>query len=199
MRLFSYIVRYDIGFGPNPFHGMCTLATCKQEIRLKAKVGDWVVGTGSKGKGLEGHLVYAMCVDQIVDFDTYWKSPQFAHKIPTAHGSQKQAYGDNIYHHGDDDEWVQANSRHSFADGLPNPGHIAKDTKADAVLIGTDFIYFGGSGPLIPDDLRSGPGLDLVHDRSFHRCQFSKERIDATVEWIHSLGIGVHGRPDDWE
>ena len=52
MRLYSYVVRYDIGFAPNPFHGWCTLATCKQDIRIKARVDDWTVGTGSRTTGL---------------------------------------------------------------------------------------------------------------------------------------------------
>lgn len=199
MTVFSYIVRYDIGFAPNPFHGMCTLATCKQEIRTKAKVRDWIVGTGSKPNGLEGHLVYAMQIDEIVNFDTYWRDPRFAHKIPTSRGSRKQAYGDNIYHRDSSGEWVQADSRHSFADGSPNRGHIDRDTKADAVLIGREFIYFGGAGPEVPSDLRTKHGVDLVHSRPAHRCKFPDSLVEDTTEWVRSLGTGVQGRPRDWK
>ena len=52
--LFSYVVRYDSGFAPNPFHGFCTLATCKPGIRAHANVGDWVVGTASGGPPVRG-------------------------------------------------------------------------------------------------------------------------------------------------
>ena len=31
MTLYSYIVKHDNGFAPNPFHGFCTLACCKPE------------------------------------------------------------------------------------------------------------------------------------------------------------------------
>lgn len=199
MRLFSYIVRYDFGFAPNPFHGMCTLATCKPKIRATAQIDDWVIGTGSTTKGLDAHLVYAMRVDEIVDFGIYWSDPRFARKIPTARGSQKQAYGDNIYRRGTTGEWIQANSRHSLKDGSPNPGHIEKDTNTDAVLIGREFVYFGGSGPKIPHDLRTGHGMDLIHEGPGHRCRFPQELVDATVEWIHSLGTGILGRPDGWD
>ena len=48
MRLHSYVVARDYGFAPNPFFGVCTLATCKPKIRSAAKLGDWVMGTGSK-------------------------------------------------------------------------------------------------------------------------------------------------------
>lgn len=198
MTLFSYIVRYDIGFAPNPFHGSCTLATCKQEIRVKARVDDWVIGTGSKAKGMEGRLVYAMRVDEILTFDEYWSDQRYGHKVPTSRGSRKQAYGDNIYHRDETQVWIQADSRHSLADGSPNLGHVARDTRADAVLIGREFVYFGGSGPAVPDSLRTGYSVDLVHDRPSHRCRFSDDLVEATVSWVRSLGTGMQGRPADW-
>lgn len=37
-------VARDYGFAPNPFFGVCTLATCKPRIRSVAQIGDWVVG-----------------------------------------------------------------------------------------------------------------------------------------------------------
>jgi len=36
MKVYSYIVAYDSGFAPNPFHGICTLACCKPTIRRTA-------------------------------------------------------------------------------------------------------------------------------------------------------------------
>lgn len=29
MRIFVYVVKFDSGFAPNPFHGWCTLACCQ--------------------------------------------------------------------------------------------------------------------------------------------------------------------------
>jgi hypothetical protein len=46
--LYSYVVRSDSGFAPNPFGEYCTLACCKPQIRKRARVGDWIVGCGSK-------------------------------------------------------------------------------------------------------------------------------------------------------
>ena len=71
MKLYSYVVRYDFGFAPNPFHGFCTLATCKPGIRRTASVGDWVIGTGSADYDLVGRLVYAMKVAEVLDFNAY--------------------------------------------------------------------------------------------------------------------------------
>jgi len=39
--LYSYIVKTDTGFAPNPFHGFCTLACCKPIMRRKIR--DYIV------------------------------------------------------------------------------------------------------------------------------------------------------------
>lgn len=52
MRLYSYVVKHDTGFAPNPFFGYCTVACCKSEIRLKAEKGHWIVGLTPKAKGI---------------------------------------------------------------------------------------------------------------------------------------------------
>jgi hypothetical protein len=199
VRLYSYVVRYDIGFAPNPFHGWCTLATCKQDIRARAQVGDWIVGTGSKTHGLSDRLVYAMRVEEILDFDAYWVDPRFARKRPNLRGSLKNVYGDNIYHRGSEGGWVQENSRHSLEDGSPNFGHVSQDTKADAVLISRNFVYYGGSGPVIPAHLRSGHGMDLVHGRPSYRVGFPGRMRDAVIDWIRDdLEEGLQADPRDW-
>ena len=61
--MFSYVVARDFGFAPNPFFGVCTLATCKPKIRAAAEVGDWIIGTGSAERKRSGHVVYAMEVE----------------------------------------------------------------------------------------------------------------------------------------
>lgn len=198
MRLFSYVVRYDFGFAPNPFEGYCTVATCKPDIRRAATVGDWIVGTGSAQKSLAGRLVYAMQVGEVLSFDDYWKDVRFARKVPTDAGAVKRAYGDNIYHHGDDGEWIQADSRHSLDGGELNPEHLRVDTGVDAVLVGSRFSYFGGAGPAVPPSLREGFEVDLVHSGRGHRCRFPQELIEAAVAWFDTLDTGVLGRPADW-
>ncbi|SSY70238.1 hypothetical protein [Alysiella crassa] len=40
MKIISYVVKYDYGFAPNPYHGFLTLATCKPVIRSNAEIGD---------------------------------------------------------------------------------------------------------------------------------------------------------------
>lgn len=44
MNLYSYVITRDYGFAPNPFWGICSLATCKPQIRQRALKGDWIAG-----------------------------------------------------------------------------------------------------------------------------------------------------------
>ena len=144
MRLYSYIVAYDYGFAPNPFYGICTLATCKPNIRRVASIGDWVIGTGSKRRGRRGHLVYAMRVGEALTFDQYWADPRFYPKRPNLRGSLKQAFGDSIYWRDKYNRWHQEDSHHSHEGGQPNLRNIEHDTQTNRVLVGDYYAYWGG-------------------------------------------------------
>jgi hypothetical protein len=197
MALYSYVVARDYGFAPNPFWGYCTLATCKPDVRRSAQVGDWVVGTGSAVRGRKGYIVYAMKVAEAMTFDAYWRDPRFEQKKPNLRGSNKRAFGDNIYH-AVDGRWLQLDSHHSFADGRPNPRNIKNDTQADRVLVATDFTYWGGSGPRLPENLRDFEGHDLCIGRGYKKY-FPAAMEKAFVEWRDSQHVGgCVGRPLDW-
>ena len=60
MKLYSYIITRDYGFAPNPYGGMCTLATCKPVIRRKAQIGDWVAAIGGSSTPVSGKVVLMM-------------------------------------------------------------------------------------------------------------------------------------------
>lgn len=199
MRLHSYVLDHDFGFAPNPFHGVCTLATCKPTIREHAAIGDYVVGTGCAKRGRRGHLVYFMRVEEVTDHDSYWSDPRFVAKRPSLRGSKMQAFGDNIYHRdAASSQWLQANSLHSHADGSPNPANIARDTRSRKVLIGSDCAYWGGSGPQIPSAFRDFGGVDVCAGRG-HRNRFSDALRDEFIEWLNSLGeCGYIAAPIDW-
>ena len=69
--------------------------------------------------------------------------------------------GDNIYHYDPKrDEWHQADSHHSNADGSVNPHNLATDTKSDKVLISRHFFYFGRDAPTIPRNLLQTIGFE---------------------------------------
>lgn len=197
MTLFSYVVARDYGFAPNPFGGFCTLATCKPDIRRDAQVGDWVAGTGTATRGRKGNLVYAMKVAEAMTFDAYWADPRFQYKKPDLRASKKLAFGDNIYHRVDG-TWLQENSHHSFPDGAPNDRNIRNDTRTDRVLIGTEFAYWGGSGPKIPPNLRNYQGHDICIGRGYKK-HYPAGMEAEFIAWISSLQAhGYLGRPLDW-
>ena len=195
-KLYSYIVARDYGFAPNPFYGFCTLATCKPKIRKAAQVGDWVVGTGSKTKGRDGRIVYAMRVTETMTFDEYWRDFRFYDKRPDLYSSRKKAYGDNIYHRENAGaDWEQLDSHHSLAYGGLNIKNKDNDTKANRVLISNDFVYWGGDGSLIP--LFNGESVCCT--TQCHRCRFDENVVRGFIKWVRGLGdSGCCGKPLDW-
>ena len=201
MNLFSYIVARDYGFAPNPFHGYCTLATCKPVIRSGALVGDWIIGTGAKKKyNLPGYLIYAMKVEETVSFEEYWNDQRFLCKRPVLNGSLKQLQGDNIYHRGPSG-WIQADSHHSLADGRPNPGNMKHDTSVDRVLIATHFGYFGSNAIRIPAELRhpASSEKDICCATQGHR-KFQDAAAKAFEAWFQALDrYGLQGMPLEFD
>lgn len=201
MKLFSYVVARDYGFAPNPFYGICTLATCKPRIRASANVGDWVVGIGSSIRNREKRIVYAMRVTEAIAFTSYWTDPRFLKKRPNLRGSKKQAFGDNIYSKDlNIGTWHQANSHHSHEDGSVDHGNVVADTQTNRVLVSDDYIYWGGSGPEMPDAFFDyGPDHLTIRVVRNHKSDFSTEFIQAFIDWIRGLGLkGYQGEPLDW-
>lgn len=201
-RIYSYVVRYDSGFAPNPFYGYCTLATCKPEIRRKTEVGDWVVGSASNDRSIRrgGYLVYAMKVTETMTFNDYAADPRFVAKKPVRTGSRKQSCGDNIYFRDAlNGDWRQRDSFHSREDGQINPQHVARDTRVNRVLISDDFIYFGGMGPAFPDDLHDRDGKQLCKTGIGSSCFEDPQLVDRLVLWIRGFGYcGYQGPPQEW-
>ncbi|MFK0642745.1 MULTISPECIES: hypothetical protein [unclassified Ochrobactrum] len=202
MSIYSYIVRYDSGFAPNPFYGFCTLATCKPLIRKHAKIGDWVVGCGSADRAVRrgGHLVHAMRVTETLTFQEYDADARFQRKKPIRNGSRKQSAGDNIYFTvTGTDGWSQRDSFHSNSEGLPNPRHVANDTQVDRVLVSNHFIYFGGEGPTFPDDLLDSKGRHICKD-GIGRSKFEDAAMETRlIGWLGSIGpMGLRGSPFEW-
>ena len=199
MCLFSYVVSRDYGFAPNPFYGICTLATCKPRIRRTASVGDWVVGTGSQKRDRQGFLVYVMLVSEVMTFNEYWTDPRFSRKRPNLKGSVKQAFGDNIYFKNEDGRWHQQDSHHSYRGGKWNQHNIQRDTSADRVLIGEEYVYWGRESPKIPKRFRDYKGGDICKTGPGHKCTFPAGLVEEFIQWFCSLDVhGYQGEPLDW-
>ena len=193
MRCFSYIVRRDYGFAPNPFSQICTLATCKPGIRNSAEIGDWVIGTGSKTLGFKNMLIFAMRIAEKLDFNEYFRKQRFQSKKPLLNGSLKQMYGDNIYSYdAKSKEWRQANSHHSHDDGSPNKHNMNRDLSSKFVLISEEFYYFGNRAVLVPEQFRE----KICLRSQGYKNNFPEEFIERFMNWLqNSNECGYFGDP----
>lgn len=202
MKLYSYVVRYDSGFAPNPFYGWCTLATCKPRIRNSAEVGDWIVGTGSNNRQVQRgeHLVYAMRVTETMTFSDYDVDPRFQLKKPYRRGSRKQSCGDNIYYRdAANKHWLQRDSFHSNVDGTRRANHVDRDTRTNRVLVSNQFVYLGGIGPRVPAGLAAADGRPLCKEGIGYYAFVDQTFIAKVEEWLASLGAsGYQGPPFEW-
>ncbi|MBW3780414.1 hypothetical protein GL270_03985 [Aeromonas veronii] len=152
--LYAYAITRDFGFAPNPFHGACTLATCKPRIRKSANVDDWILGIGgAKLRTANKKCILLMKITEKISFNDYWSDSRFSLKKPSRNGSHVQMLGDNIYHQDIDETWIQEDSHHSNPDGSYNITNLERDTKSTFVLISNHFYYFGNAA--IDIDLQS--------------------------------------------
>ena len=183
---YSYVVARDYGFAPNPFWGVLTLATCKPKIRKNANVGDYVIGHSTASDG--NKLIFIMKVGRIISFDEYWNSVEFEIKKPVMNGSLIRKYGDNIYHHNDEGEWIQEDSHHSLENGIVNKDNLNRDTSAtDNVLIANDFIYLGNSRIDFPEEFK-----DLICTHIGHKVvdeKNAKALWDYLVDLYPEMGL----------
>ncbi len=148
--LYIYVVARDFGFAPNPFHGLCTLATCVPRIRASAQIGDWILGVGGSRLRATGKCIYLMKVSEVLTFNDYWSDTRFYRKRPVRNGSSLMMVGDNVYHQEPgNDTWIQSDSHHSNPDGTTNHMNLETDTSSDHVLVSDHFYYFGRSAPTI--------------------------------------------------
>lgn len=199
MTVWSYKISRDYGFAPNPFFGFCTVACCKPGIRKGAKLGDLIVGCGSTALNLEGKMIFAMIVEEKLSFDEYWQDERFLKRRPSFQASRALMYGDNIYHSDGRNNWEQSDSHHSYDDGRINTDNADRDLKANAVLVSTNFSYFGDQAVNIPSHLRNFEGDDLYpHIRDF-RNGYSEIMQEAVFDWYNSLPRGRLGRPNSWK
>lgn len=206
MKIFSYRLTRDYGFAPNPFHGFCTLATCKPDIRGVANVGDWVLGIAASklSTELSNRLIYAMKICSKISFEKYWRGPEFQCKKPAINGSLVAAYGDNIYHRAENGEWIQEDSHHSYPGGIKNMENLNRDTgrlrsgRKDFVLISDHFFYWGNQAVSVPDTFFDD---DRYHRTlckgAYHRSDYSPEFINDFFSWFDGQEFqpGYHGDP----
>lgn len=190
MKYYYYVISRDFGFAPNPNFGYCTLATCKPVIRRTAQKGDWIAGYGAASTKYKSKLLVLMQVDEILSFDQYWEDERFRNKRPVFNKSITYAYGDNIYHHVNN-EWFQEPSHHSRIDGSINYTNLKHDTKTDRVLISKRFYYFGNNAIDLPNKFST-----LIGKGRNHRVCKETTLINNFIKYISERYIlGINGVP----
>jgi hypothetical protein len=198
-RLFCYKQTHDTGFAPNPFHGHCTLATCKPGMRRSKRVGDWVAGFTSeqvtKGRDQVGkeRLIYLMQISEVLPMEWYFTDPRFevkkASRPDDTNAPCISTIGDNIYELVNN-VWIQH----------PNWSHDKDERETDLsgknALIAEDFYYFGIDPLVIPDEIR--PRIPV-----FQACHGWRTRdqaiVQAFLDYVRSRGCGIHARPHSWK
>ena len=194
-RLFSYKITHDTGFAPNPFHGFCTLATCKPQIRKSKRVGDWIAGFTSKtlcGDAVgDERLVYLMKVTDKVELEDYWQDSRFRKKRPRLRSNKvEDKTGDNIY---------QPKAEGGFLQ-MPNMNHDVHEMQHDLsgkyALIGEVFYYFGRDAIFLPPDLR--PTTPIVQSGHGWGTK-DPDRVKRFLEYIQeNYEMGIIGYPHSW-
>ena len=180
-HVYIYVVDRDLGFAPNPFHGYCSLATCKPRIRNSAQVGDWVIGVGGSRLKATGRCLFAMKITRKITFNEYWENPEYRDKKPVRNGSKKMLLGDNIYYYNAETKsWFQAHSHHSHPDGRLNEDNKDRDTQSRNVLLSTHFYYFGTLAPEIPIDILNNIG----YENGINHRKFKLDEANALTNWI---------------
>lgn len=200
MKIYSYVIEHDFGLAPNPFGEYCTLAVCKPKIRKSKnlKIGDWIIGTGSKalekvsGKSYIGKLIYAMEVNEIITLQEYWDDERFQYKKPNLNGSLQSIYGDNIYHKDNSDNWIQLDSAHSLEQGITNEIHLKKDIGGKNAVISENFYYFGDNAPQLPKSLSK-----VSHSSVGEKLVLAEFQVEF-FKWLSSFKKGIKGDPINW-
>jgi hypothetical protein len=196
MKLYSYVVQHDNGYGPNPYFGMCTLCGCKfggrANIVQLAKVGDWVIGTGGADKRKSaghGKLIYAMRVDEKLTRREYFNHSRFQKKKPVETGTYKQTRGDN------EDPRKDEDVKNHFWRESPR---LSDRLDKQFVLISRTFYYFGAKAIPVPEEFRCErpQGFKLEKRGPGFRSNFAQEEIRRFVKWLEKqCAPGKHGEP----
>lgn len=202
MKIYSYMIDHDYGLAPNPFGNYCTIAVCKPNLRKSKnlKIGDWVIGTGSKSleksSGLKcvSKLIYAMQVSEIIDLNSYWLDPRFQYKKPVMNGTLTTIFGDNFYCLDENRNWVQIDCAHNNKDGFYNEEHIRKDTGGKNALIAEVFYFFGVNAPQLPENL-----LRICHTTQGLKIVKPDDLANQFIDWLrNNFESGIHGLPISW-
>lgn len=160
-----------------------TLAICKPVIRRTAKVGDWIVGTGSKNSpigNIQNSIVYLMKVTKVMtmkDYDQYCKR-YLPNKIPSVkHQDIRRHVGDSIYDFRSDGSIKLRPSVHGL-------GNKKTDLGGENVLLSDHFYYFGDHPLFLPQEFQS-----IIKPNQGHKSTSNDEISHEFIEWFMRMKL----------
>jgi hypothetical protein len=190
-RLFTYCIPTDDGAAPNPYWGICTLTICKPKIRRSAKIGDWVVGTGSTNSpigDISKKVVYMMKITDkktLEEYDSFCKA-EYPFKIPDWENKDiRRRLGDCIY----DFSSLPATQRN----GVHKEKNRDKDLRGKYALISNHFYYFGDK----PIDLDISL-IPIIKEGVGHQSDLNTPYFEQFIAWVKSLNLKpnkLYGKP----
>ena len=191
-KLFTYAIKYDTGFAPNPFHGICTLNTCKPQIRREADIGDWVVGLK------KDRVIFVMEVTKKISMSDYWKlcKTDYPKKIPDQSGIPH----DPILLCGDC-QYDFSGHTLKLLKGLHGQSNVKTDLSGKNTLISENFIYFGSKVKKLPKNLL--PIAKYSNGIWIGQARKSKANLpfrDQFLKWVKTLPCSnkaVLAKPSD--
>jgi len=132
-----------------------------------------------------------MHVDEVIEFDEYWKDERFAQKKPKK-GTRALECGDNAYEPGPCKSFRQIRSMHSDGEN-ENAKNKERDLSVKRVLISERFAYFGSARIDLPVELN-----DLIVARGY-RCNFSDELLTSFRSFTSTIPFGIYAKPKLWK
>lgn len=196
MRLFSYKMTDDVGFAPNPFGGVLTLATCKPKMRQTKQVGDWILGWSSRElngdpPGQE-RLVYGMQVEGKLTFAEYWNDKRFQVKKPSSASGRVSSVGDNIYEPNPDGTLYNFRGTHFHKDVSSQD----RDLAGEYVLYRSRFYYFGRDPISLPQTINIAvpKGPSAYGSRTHNEAD-----AISFIDFISQFKLGVSAPRHGWK
>jgi hypothetical protein len=187
VKICSYVIKTDAGLAPNPFWGYCTLAVCTPNHQKAClSQGDWIVGNSPVSD--RQRLVYAMRVDEVLDFDSYFRDSRFKQKRPKPQGTLAEQAGDNFYFR-ENGIWTRIPSRFHNDQSFFYKD-LGRDLCGRPVFIGNHFYYFGNKRISFPKKF-----LGIV--RKNQGIQYTEGPIaTAFIRWLEkNHRLGIIGKP----
>ena len=169
----------DSGCAPNPYQ-ICTLAICKPKIRNSAKVGDYIIGFGSKQLGSENKIIYIMKVTDKLTFEEYnWLCKnKYLSKIKN---------GDCIYYKKNNKIIQRVNKYH-------DEHCISTDISSPFVLLSNNYLYFGSNSINVSNNLKK-----IVPEYRGHKSKSNEIYLSEFINWYNNLKLiyknNIQGNP----